>query len=139
MSVSSEQIAAHCDEDHGVRDIDAPLIVAHQASPAHHPSEGTFDHPPARQNLEALLVVGPADDLDDKIEIGRFIHQVEPIVGAIGEQMLDPRPALADGTEDHVCSALAGMSAVVRLTINNRPSVSTAMCRLRPTIFLPAS
>src|SRR5271163_4652097 len=31
------------------------------------------------------------------------------------------------------------MSAGVRLTIRRRPSVSTAMWRLRPTIFLPAS
>src|SRR5271154_4264819 len=31
------------------------------------------------------------------------------------------------------------MSADVRLTIRRRPSVSTAMWRLRPTIFLPAS
>jgi len=30
------------------------------------------------------------------------------------------------------------MSAVVRLTAKSRPSVSTAMCRMRPTIFLPA-
>lgn len=35
--------------------------------------------------------------------------------------------------------ALSEMSAVVRLTISSRPSVSTAMWRLRPTIFLPAS
>src|SRR5271168_3669880 len=31
------------------------------------------------------------------------------------------------------------MTAGVRLTIRRRPSVSTAMWRLRPTIFLPAS
>ena len=31
------------------------------------------------------------------------------------------------------------MSAVVRLTMSNRPSVSTAIWRLRPTIFFPAS
>src|ERR1700751_740467 len=35
--------------------------------------------------------------------------------------------------------ALSEMSAGVRLTIRRRPSVSTAMWRLRPTIFLPAS
>jgi hypothetical protein len=31
------------------------------------------------------------------------------------------------------------MTAVVTLSINRCPSVSTAMCRLRPLVFLPAS
>jgi hypothetical protein len=38
-----------------------------------------------------------------------------------------------------VAPALSEMPAGVRLTIRSRPSVSTAMCRLRPTIFFPAS
>jgi hypothetical protein len=47
--------------------------------------------------------------------------------------------AHAADVEDHGAPALSEMSAVVSLTISRRPSVSTAICRLRPTIFLPAS
>ena len=31
-----------------------------------------------------------------------------PVVGAVGEQMLDPRPALADGIEDHLGASAVG-------------------------------
>ena len=97
MGVSAEQIAAHGDEDHGLGDVDALLVVAHETAPAGHPAEGALDHPSARQNLEALLVVGPADDLDDEVEIGGLVHEFQPVVGAVGEQVLHPGPALADG------------------------------------------
>ena len=60
-------------------------------------------------------------------------------MGVIGEQMLDPRPALADGIEDQLGAGAVERSAGVRLKINNLPSVSTTMCRLRPTVFLAAS
>jgi hypothetical protein len=33
MSVSSNEIAAHGHKDHGVCDVDAPLVVAHEPSP----------------------------------------------------------------------------------------------------------
>ncbi len=51
---------AHGDEDHGLGDVEAGLIVAHEAAPPCHPAEGAFDHLSAGQNLEALLVVGAA-------------------------------------------------------------------------------
>ena len=50
--------------------------------------------------------------------------------------MLEPRPAFTDAVQDQLCPALSDTSAVVRLTISNRSSVSTATCRLRPTIVL---
>jgi len=45
MGVSADEVCAHGDEDHGVRDIDALLVVTHQAAPSHHPAEGPLDHP----------------------------------------------------------------------------------------------
>ena len=55
MDVSAEEGTIHGDEDHGVRDVDAPLIVAHEASPAHHPSEGALPDPAAGQGFEAFV------------------------------------------------------------------------------------
>lgn len=76
MGVSAQEHATHGDEDHGLGDIKALLIVAHEAPPAGHPAEGAFDHPSARQNLEALLVVAAADDLDGEIEESGLIHEL---------------------------------------------------------------
>lgn len=108
MSVSADEVAAHGDEDHGVRDVDAFLIVAHEASPSCHPSEGALDNPAPGQNLEALLIIRPADDLDHEVEIGGFVHELEPVIGAIGEQMLDPRPALAHALQNRLGTGAVG-------------------------------
>jgi hypothetical protein len=40
---------------------------------------------------------------------------------------------------EEVVAKLRQVDVAKELTISNRPSVSTAICRLRPTIFLPAS
>lgn len=58
MCISSDKVSTHGDEDHGVRDVDALFIVAHEAPPARHPSECALDHLAAGQDLESLLVVG---------------------------------------------------------------------------------
>src|SRR3954454_13340103 len=100
MGVSSDEIAAHCDKDHGLRDVDALLVVAHEAAPSCHPAEGPLDDPAAGEDLEALLVVGSTDDLDHEVEIGGFVHELQPVIGAVSEQMLHPGPALADTIQD---------------------------------------
>ena len=41
-----------------------------------------------------------AHDLEDEVVVGGLAHQLAPIVGAVGEQVPQPRPALADGRDD---------------------------------------
>lgn len=42
------------------------------------------------------------DDLDDEVEEGGLLHELGAIMGAIGEQVLDRGPALANRIEDHL-------------------------------------
>lgn len=104
----------HCDEDHGLGDIEALFIISYEAPPSGHPAEGAFHHPSARQDLEAFCRVRAPDDLDGEVQEPRLVHQLGPVVGAISEQVLDPRPALADRIEIICPPALSEMSAVVR-------------------------
>ena len=88
MSVSANEVSAHSDEDHGLRDIDALLVVAHEAAPPGHPSEGAFDDLSTWQHLEALLIIGSMNDLDNEVEVVGLAHEFEPVIGGIGEEVL---------------------------------------------------
>ena len=88
--------------------VDALLVVAYEASPSHHPAEGAFHDPAPWQNLEPFLVIGSADDLNDEVEIGGLVHQLKAVIGAIGEEMLHPRPALADRFQDRNSTGAVG-------------------------------
>src|ERR1700688_1285642 len=94
--------------DHGLGDVEASLVIAHQAAPAGKPRERSLDHPAAGQDPEARLVVDTAHDLDDEVKEGVLVHHLGAIIGAIGEEMFEPGPALADGVEDHLGSSGVG-------------------------------
>ena len=91
-----------------MRDVDALLVVAHETSPARHPAEAAFNDPPAGGHLEARLLVRPPDDLHDEVEVAGLVHQLEPVVGGVGEQVLHPGPTLADGVQDGLGSGAVG-------------------------------
>ena len=55
-----------------------------------------------RQNIEPRLAFDASDDFDDEIKIVALSMKLAPVVGAVGEQMLDPRPALTNGGKDHL-------------------------------------
>ncbi len=42
------------------------------------------------------MLVRSADDLNDEVEIVGPAHEFEPIIAAIGEEVLHPEPTLAD-------------------------------------------
>jgi hypothetical protein len=133
---------AHAEVDHGFGNVTAAFIIADQAAPAPHPAEGSLPHPAAWQDLKALLVLELAHDFDDEVMVGSGARQLAAVVGAVGavgEQVLQPGPALADGPDALPAPAAPCTSAVVRSAISRRPSVSTAMWRLRPLMRLAAS
>ena len=102
MRDPSEEEASEGDMDHGFGDIDALFVVAHEAAPSRHPSKGPLNHPTARQDLEAWVVVDASDDLDDEGLERRLVHELAPIVSPVGKEMFEPRPAFADGVEDRL-------------------------------------
>lgn len=122
MRVPPDEEAAHGDVDHGDGHVDATLVVTHEASPADHPTEAALDDPTAGQDLEPCLPFVATDDLQDEVEIGGLVHQLQPIIGAVGEEVLDPRPALADGVKDRLRSG-AVRDVGGRQTNHQEPSV----------------
>ena len=100
MGHAAEQERAHSEVDHGIGHVEAAFVVAHQPAPPHHPAECSLDHPAPRQHLEAFLVWQLAHDLKREVLVCRKACQLAAVVGAIGEQVLEPRPALADGGDD---------------------------------------
>lgn len=54
MGVSGDEIASHCDQDHGERDVDALLVVTHEGGASDHPAEGAL----GRHDDWALLSTG---------------------------------------------------------------------------------
>ena len=46
---------AHSDVNHILRDVDALLVVAHQATPPYQPAEGAFHHPASGLDRKSLL------------------------------------------------------------------------------------
>jgi hypothetical protein len=102
-------------------------------------AQGSIHDPAPWQSLEARIGVDPSHDLYDELLERHLVHEFSAVIGAVGEQMLDPRPALADGVENMLRACGVG-NIRCRQIDHEQPSVrSTAMRRLRPLIFSPAS
>jgi len=108
MADPAPQEASHGDVDHGPGNVEALLVVAYQPSPPGEPAEGSLDYPTSRQHLEAGLGVDASDDLDDEVEKCGLVHELRAVIGAVGEQVLDPGPALADRVEDQLSAGAVG-------------------------------
>src|ERR1700738_1142566 len=108
MSDAAEEQVPHCHEDHGFGDVEAFFVIADEAAISYEPAEAALDHPAAGNDLEPWISVGSAYDLDHEIEESRLVEESATIVGAIGEEVLHPRPALADRIEDRLRSGAVG-------------------------------
>ena len=77
---------------------DGFLPVLCQTAAAPEPGEGAFDHPSAREDLEALRRVGALDDLQrpvaDPVE---GAAQFRPGIAAVREDMPEPGTGMTDG------------------------------------------
>lgn len=66
----------------------------------------------AWHELETLLLVDPPHDFDNQVEEGGLAHQLAAVVGTSGEQVLEPRPPLADRSQDRLgAGAVRGVGA----------------------------
>ena len=108
VSDTPDEKGAESDVDHGLGDIDALFVGSYEVSPSSHPAEGSFDHPAAWQDVEPFGSFDPANHFDNELENGGFIHQLSPVIGAVGKAMLDPGPALADRVQDHLGAGAVG-------------------------------
>ena len=102
-----EHEASQGNVDHGFGNVEAPFMISDEPLPTGHPAEGAFHDPSVGQDLETRLPVGAADDLDDEIAIDCGVQEAGAIIGAIGEEMPEPRPALADGSRSRIISSMA--------------------------------
>lgn len=102
MSAPLQEQTSQRDVDHGLGNVDTLFIIKREPPPACHPAEVSLDDLTARENLEALGCFGSLDDLDHKIEVSRFVHELGSIAGPVGEQVFSPWPALAHGVEDEL-------------------------------------
>jgi len=83
-------------------------LIAHQGDVDHCFGYVDASLVASRQYIESWLAVDAPDDLDDEALECRLVHQLAPIVGAIGEEVLDPGPALADRMQDDLRAGAIG-------------------------------
>jgi hypothetical protein len=139
MGEFPEDECIHYEICHVAWDVAAYLVVTGQSAPARHSSKGSLDDPAARQYLEAFLVSHLAHDLDRELIINRHVHQPALVMGTVGDEVLELRPALADRLDDEFDTL--GILSVGRgqVSISRCPWMSTAICRLRSFVFLVVS
>src|SRR5262245_19479912 len=93
---------------HRLGHIEALFKVADEPTPADQPAECSFNDPATGQHLEAWVPIEMTHNCDNKIQERRLVEQPGAVIGAIGEQMLDPRPTLADRSQDRLGAGAVG-------------------------------
>jgi hypothetical protein len=120
--------------------LEGSLEVFGEATVSAQPCEGAFDDPAPWQYLEAFCMVGTLDDLERPLaDFGQRLAEFVGRTTAVGEDMAQPREAVADAGE-HVGCAVAILDAggVDDGCDQKALRVGEDMALL-PLIFLPAS
>ena len=92
------------DEHPGDGAFDGALPVLCEAPASSEPCECPLDDPSSWQDLEALGGIGALDDLDRPVaDPGERRGELVAGVGAVGEQMAQPRIEAADRRDDRDC------------------------------------
>ena len=89
MGEAVEHEADHGEGDHGLGDLRQFFVVLRQASPPPEPAEGSFNHPPARNDDEAGSG-DPANDDQRQAEQEAGEQDRQAVVDAVGEHGLEP-------------------------------------------------
>ena len=93
MSEAVEHEADHGEGDHRLGDLGPLLVILRQAPPSPEPTDGSFDHPPAWQQDEALSARDAADDNQRQAEQKAGEQDGEAVVDAVGEHGSEPLAA----------------------------------------------
>ncbi len=121
--------------------LQAPLEVPGEPAASAHPGEAPRHDPAAGDDRETPGFLRPSHDLQDvgKRELLQPVAQPVTPVSAVGKHLQDPRALLGRSTITSGAPSRSCTSAGCTCTTIGLPSMSTAMCRFRPLIFLPAS
>ena len=137
---ASEHDADHREPDESGDGARVSLEIACQAAIAADPCQGAFDDPTLGQDDEFVQFVA-LDDLDHPMAgAGSGSCDAWSLIAGIGEDPLDER-------EEAACAPIENQPRPVAVLnvggmdhdVQQGPSVSTRIWRLRPVTFLPAS
>ena len=138
MGEASGHECDHAPEDEGVGVVGQAFVVADGAAALADPGKGAFDDPPAGQGVKPFCP-GGRHDVDGDAEGGLCPVGEWAVVAAVGPDVADAVVGLAQALEQGPAGGPVLALAAVTSTTSSSPMVSTAMWRLRPATFLPAS
>lgn len=130
-----EQQRSHGQVNHVFRNINPLLIVPHQASVTHQPCKRSLDHPAPWLNGETSLPLQAPHYFHCKVEKRCLVHQLSAVVCCIPNRCFTHGQRLIKPSSTIWALVESAISAGVRFTVSKRPSVSTAIWRLRPLSF----
>ena len=104
------------------------------------PSQYAFDDSASRHDDKPLCGIRPFDDLDGPFaDPPEGVAELAASISPLGEDMAQSREALDDFGQHQRRAVTVLHVGGVDIRMDEMPSVSVRMWRLRPLVFLPAS
>jgi hypothetical protein len=114
------------------------FIIAYATTVPHNPPERPLYHPSARQNNKSPHVISALNDLYRDDQSTLCPGDQLPGVTAVSPYHRNGRERLFQHAQQRFRAVTVSDAAVTQIA-RSHPSTSTAMWRLRPLIFFPAS